>query len=169
MGLFRKSGKETGKQSGTTIVAEGTRFFGELTLDGKLHVDGTVEGTIECDGDISVGRTGYFEGTLRAGRLMVSGHVQGRIECDSLEIVNTGRVYGEVASERFVIEPGGQFVGESLTRDKQAVAALSYKQREQDENTDAAASKAEPLINTDVGPSLVKNEEDASARAARSN
>lgn len=160
MGLFGKSSEETGKQSGTTIVAEGTRFTGELTLDGKLHIDGTIEGTIECHGDVSVGRNGCFEGTLNAGRLMVSGHVQGRVECDSLEIVSTGRVYGEVASERFVIEPGGQFIGESLTRDKQPVAALSYGNQDQDE----AGTKREQTGGS--GPSLVKTEEEKEEETA---
>lgn len=165
MGLFGKGGEETGKQSGTTIVAEGTRFFGELTLDGKLHIDGTIEGTVECHGDVSVGRTGYFEGTLKSNRLMVSGHVQGRVECESLEIVSTGRVYGEIASERFVIEPGGQFVGESLTRDKQAVAALSYKQQEETAN----AETADEQTASGKGPSLVASEDEEQAPAKTRN
>ncbi|MBA1146551.1 polymer-forming cytoskeletal protein [Ectothiorhodospiraceae bacterium WFHF3C12] len=164
MGLFGKGGEETSKQSGTTIVAEGTRFFGELTLDGTLHIDGTIEGTIECHGDVSVGRTGYFEGTLKANRLMVSGHVQGRVECESLEIVSTGRVYGEIASERFVIEPGGQFIGESLTRDKQAVAALSYKQQG-DEAGSVDADRDEAA--TGSGPSLVSSDDGTAHAKAR--
>jgi len=81
---------------------------------------------------------------------MVSGHVQGRIECDSLEIVSTGRVYGEIASSRFVIEPGGQFVGESLTRDKQPVAALSYKKNE-DGGTAGKEAPAGPSVVRELG------------------
>lgn len=149
MGLFGKSGQEAGKRSGTTIVAKGTRFFGELSLEGKLHIDGTVEGTIHCDGDVSIGRTGTFEGNLNAQRLMVSGHMQGRVECDSLEIVSTGRVYGEIASSRFVIEPGGQFVGESLSRENVPATAADRPP----EAAEAAAKEAPaaPSLVTELG------------------
>ena len=72
-----------------------------------------MQGTIICRGDVSIGQSGYFEGTIDAERLLVSGQVQGHVRCQSLEIVATGHVYGEVAAERFAIEPGGEFVGES--------------------------------------------------------
>lgn len=71
-----------------------------------------MEGTIVCRGDLSIGRSGYFEGSIEAERLLVSGHVQGQVRCQSLEIVHTGQVCGDVSAEHFVIEPGGQFVGE---------------------------------------------------------
>lgn len=126
MGLIRRGQKKQSTRSarpaGTTIIAGGTRLAGELHLEGALHVDGTVEGTISSTGDISVGRTGYLEGTISAERLLVSGEVRGRIECETLEIVESGKVFGEVASQGFIIEPGGQFVGESMSRDEPRTA-----------------------------------------------
>jgi len=84
-----------------------------------------VEGTIVCRGDLSIGRSGYFEGSIEAERLVVSGHVQGHVRCQSLEIVHTGQVCGDVSAENFVIEPGGQFVGERNVTGTLPAAALA--------------------------------------------
>lgn len=138
MGLFGGSGKSR-PQGGTTIIAEGTRLTGDLALSGNLHVDGHVEGTIDSGNDVSVGASGSFEGDIRANRILVSGSVRGRVECEHLEIVATGKVLGEVSSKAFVIEPGGQFVGESRSSGEEAVKALNHLR-------DTAADKQEPVM-----------------------
>ncbi|SEP14422.1 bactofilin family protein [Aquisalimonas asiatica] len=127
MGLFGKSGKETRRRGGgTTIIATGTTLVGELKPEGNLHIDGRIEGNIRSEHDVSIGADGSFEGDIQAHRMVVSGFARGRIECDSLEIVEQGKVLGEVSSRAFVIEPGGQFLGESRSTDEEAVAALSH-------------------------------------------
>jgi cytoskeletal protein CcmA (bactofilin family) len=99
-----------------------------LTLDSALHIDGTIEGEIESSSDISIGGTGNFEGTLHAKHVVVSGYLHGKIECERLEIVATGKVFGEVHSKEFVIESGGQFIGESRIRERDApIAALRHQ------------------------------------------
>jgi len=102
-----------------------------------------VEGTIICRGDLSIGRSGYFEGSIEAERLVVSGHVQGHVRCQSLEIVHTGQVCGDVSAEHFIIEPGGQFVGErhvtgTLPEAAQAPEALPAPE---DQDAEALPSK----------------------------
>lgn len=127
MGLFGKSGKANKRRGGgTTIIATGTTLIGELKPEGNLHIDGRIEGNIISEYDVSIGADGSFEGEIQSHRMVVSGFARGRIECDSLEIVEQGRVLGEVSSRAFVIEPGGQFLGESRSTDEEAVAALSH-------------------------------------------
>lgn len=86
-----------------------------------------MEGTIESTSDVSVGHGGSFDGNVKARQVVVSGYVHGKIDCDRLEIVAQGKVYGEVTSQEFVIEPGGQFVGESHVRGNQPVPALDHR------------------------------------------
>lgn len=102
-----------------------------------------MEGTIVCRGDLSIGRSGYFEGIIDAERLVVSGHVQGHVRCQSLEIVHTGQVCGEVSAEHFVIEPGGQFVGERHVTGALPEAALAPEAlpASGEEDADALPSK----------------------------
>ncbi len=132
MGLFGKRNGGGKRRGGTTIIAHGTTLQGDLVLEGNLHIDGKVDGTIQSEGDVSVGAAGSFEGSIRAHRIVVSGFARGRVECESLEIVEKGRVFGEVSSKAFIIEPGGQFVGESRSSDEEAVKALEHYQRDRD-------------------------------------
>ncbi len=129
MGLFGgQRGANGGKRrGGTTIIAQGASVQGDLILEGNLHIDGELMGTIQSQGDVSVGASGSFEGDIKAHRMVVSGLARGRIDCESLEIVEKGKVLGEVASRSFVIEPGGQFVGESRASDVESVHALAYQ------------------------------------------
>ncbi len=127
MGLFASKGKPGSRRSGgTTIIARGTTLSGDLVPEGNLHIDGRIEGQIDSASDVSIGAEGSFEGEIHAHRMVVSGFARGRIECDSLEIVDKGRVVGEVSSRSLVIEPGGQFVGESRGTDEEAVAQLGH-------------------------------------------
>lgn len=158
MALFGSGGKQKKRRAGgTTIVAAGTTFAGELYPEGNLHIDGRLEGQIDSSSDVSVGADGSFEGEIRAHRMVVSGFVRGRIECDSLEIVDNGRVLGEVASRRFVIEPGGQFVGESRSTDEESVAQLSHWREGVASSRPAArgdseAAAVEPAAAVDTAP-----------------
>lgn len=158
MALFGSGGKQKKRRGGgTTIIAAGTTFTGELYPEGNLHIDGRLEGQIDSSSDVSVGADGSFEGEIRAHRMVVSGFVRGRVECDSLEIVDNGRVLGEVASRRFVIEPGGQFVGESRSTDEESVAQLSHWREGAAGSRPAAragtqAEAAEPVAAVDTTP-----------------
>ncbi len=147
MGLFGNKSKPAKRRTGgTTIIAAGTTLTGELAPEGNVHIDGRIEGHIDSASDVSIGAEGSFEGEIRAHRMVVSGYAHGRIECDSLEIVNKGRVLGEVSSRSFVIEPGGQFVGESRSTDAESVAQLSHWHGQERSGADRSASGAE------VGP-----------------
>ena len=76
---------------------------------------------------MTIGSSGRFEGNIKAHRLLVSGYVEGVIDCASLEIVSQGRVFGELHSDEFVIEPGGQFLGESHPRREAPYASLEHE------------------------------------------
>lgn len=77
-----------------------------------MHIDGLVEGIIETDFDVSIGRTGKVSGLVKARSIVVSGLLEGRIACDSLEIVAQGKVLGQIVCSQLTVEPDGKFIGE---------------------------------------------------------
>ena len=122
MGLFGKSNKARDRNHLTSIIAEGNRVHGELILDGNLHVDGQVEGSIQAAQDVSIGFSGSVEATVKARRMVVCGYLKGNVECDHLEIVSGGTLIGNVNSDVFVVEPGAQFDGEHHSRSSRQTA-----------------------------------------------
>lgn len=116
MGLLGKSNKARNRNNHTTIVAEGTKLRGELTLDAKLHVDGRVEGSIQSKEDVSIGLSGVVEANVSARNLVICGVLKGSVECDHVEVASGGTLVGNVTSNVFVVEPGARFDGENHLR-----------------------------------------------------
>ena len=90
-----------------SIIGEGTRFNGELDLNGLLRIDGDFCGTVRTKGKVLVGKNGRAECTVYAGTVVVGGVVKGNIFAEEkVVILSTGVVLGNVASPRFIVEEG---------------------------------------------------------------
>ena len=127
MGLFGKGNKARDRHHHTAIVAEGTKFRGELTLEVKLHIDGRVEGAIRSTEDVSVGRNGHVEADVTARNMVVCGYLKGNVECDRIEITASGTLIGGVLSNAFVVESGARFDGENHIRSPQKPDAPRHR------------------------------------------
>lgn len=96
-----------------TLLGKETLWKGEIHAGGNsLRVEGTVEGTIHSDGEVTVAPSGVVNGTINARHLIVTGRVEGvfRIsEC--LEIHGTGCVEGDVEVGSLVVDEGGTLQG----------------------------------------------------------
>lgn len=120
MGILDRNRTHGNERAGNTVVAAGTKLVGDLTLSDHLHIDGHIEGTIRSESEIAIGEQGRVEGEIEAERLYVSGSFEGSISARRLEIVAGGRVEGDVVVSELVIEPGGQFNGNSRIREQEA-------------------------------------------------
>jgi len=90
-----------------SIIGEGTRFNGELDLNGLLRIDGDFCGTVRTKGKVLVGKNGRAECTVYAGTVVVGGVVKGNIFAEEkVVILSTGVVLGNVVSPRFIVEEG---------------------------------------------------------------
>lgn len=114
MGILRKALSTARSDGAITVVPEGARLMGDLMLSGKLHLDGSFEGYLDCEGMLVIGKRGSIKGRVRAEELMVSGRVDAEIQCDRLHILAGGTVKGRVECQQFVLEERGDFIGERI-------------------------------------------------------
>jgi cytoskeletal protein CcmA (bactofilin family) len=95
-----------------SIIGEGTRFKGELDLNGLLRIDGDFTGTIRTSGKILVGRNGRAECTLHAGMVVIGGVVRGEVfGTEKVIILSTGLMLGNITTPRLIVEEGVIFNG----------------------------------------------------------
>src|SRR6056297_1218729 len=113
MAIFGKDRAQQGARNGSTIVAAGTEFVGNLSLSDTLHLDGRIDGDVQSDSNVVIGADGYLKGRIKAATVVVSGRVDGSIAADRLEIIAGGCIEGDVHIVDLVIEPGGRFTGSS--------------------------------------------------------
>ncbi len=113
-------------------------------MSDSLHVDGRIEGSIQSDGEISIGEQGSIEGDIKANRVMVSGRFDGTVDAERLEIVAGGEVNGTVSVTQLVIESGARFNGTSKIKGQEPPRQLAHDKAEAAkaaETVEAADSK----------------------------
>ncbi|MCG9647036.1 polymer-forming cytoskeletal protein [Vibrio brasiliensis] len=113
MGLFSKQNREPNRHLTQTVIADGADISGELKLTCNIQIDGRVTGSIETDRTVTISATGSVEGSVKAERLVVNGHFRGKVYTKSVEILEDGRLEGEVSAGEFTIQKGGVFLGNS--------------------------------------------------------
>lgn len=78
-----------------------------------MHVDGHIDGIVETSYDISIGQNGSLNGLIKARSIFLSGKLEGKVACERIEILETGKLVGELISGELTIETGGKFIGQS--------------------------------------------------------
>ncbi len=94
-------------------VTQGIRIKGEITGKEDLFVDGTLEGKLDLgNASVTVGPNGKVKADISAREVVVRGHVDGKIEgAERVQLWSSGRVTGEVRTERLAIEDGALLRG----------------------------------------------------------
>jgi cytoskeletal protein CcmA (bactofilin family) len=135
-------------------ISQGIRIKGEITGTEDLFVDGTVEGKLHLGtASVTVGPNGKVKADISAREVIVRGVVDGKIDgTEKVQLWNSGRVTGEVRTERLAIEDGALLRGKveagkalSRTADSKAKSA-STGASEMGKSNGAAASSRSAVI-----------------------
>lgn len=111
--IFLKVARKLGRGSSGPvpgIISEGTKIKGNITSNGILHIDGKVEGDINCD-ELIIGVKGNVLGTVTANNLMLYGTLQGMANAGELFIARTAKLFGDAAHNTIAVEPGAYIDG----------------------------------------------------------
>ena len=96
-----------------SIVGEGTKFTGDIELQGLLRIDGDFSGSITTDGKVLVGRHGRAECDVRAGTVVIGGALKGNVYAtEKVIILSTGIIIGNIEAPRLIVEDGVIINGE---------------------------------------------------------
>lgn len=121
--MFNSSSSNSNKkkieatQAVHTLLGKGTIWKGDIhSGPNSIRIEGTVEGTIHSEGEVTIAPSGIAKGTIHAKHLIVTGRVEGIFKiAECLEIHGTGWVEGEVEVGSLVVDEGGTLQG-SCTR-----------------------------------------------------
>jgi cytoskeletal protein CcmA (bactofilin family) len=99
----------------------------DVILKGEIHtgarsirIEGTIDGTIESTGEVTIAPGGLVKGTILAKHLIVTGRAEGSMKIsDCLEIHGTGYVEGDVEVGSLVVDEGGTLQGVCIRKDLQ--------------------------------------------------
>ena len=128
-----------------TLIGEQAKIEGTLHSQGSIRIEGRIKGEINAQGEVLVGEKSHIEASIFARRVIVAGEVKGNIEVvNGLEIVSTGKVYGDITGDRLTIEEGAVYKG-NVNMD--IIAPKKLTQRPAQPQADTTTYKA-PQQNT---------------------
>src|SRR5271169_322492 len=86
---------------------------GELSGSEDLYIDGTVEGTIQLQGNnLIIGPNGHVHADVNAKGVVVQGKLEGNIRAsERAELRKSAVIVGDIATQRIAIEDGAYFKG----------------------------------------------------------
>ena len=93
-----------------SIIGADLKIAGDLTCEGEVQIEGSVEGDVACR-SIIVGADATVVGTIECDSARVSGRINGKITAQSVELTSSAHVVGDILHERITIETGAYFEG----------------------------------------------------------
>lgn len=95
-----------------TILGSKVDFTGKMSFKESLKISGIFKGSINASGLLIVGEGANITADISAKTVIVSGTITGNIEAeDKVEMLSSGRVYGNVKARKIKISDGVIFNG----------------------------------------------------------
>ena len=104
----------------TSLIANGTLIRGDVSFNGRLHVDGSVEGALHGEGDsavLTLSNSARIKGQITAPHVVINGEVDGDVTATQrLELAAGARVEGNVYYKVMEMSAGAQINGKIVHR-----------------------------------------------------
>jgi cytoskeletal protein CcmA (bactofilin family) len=89
-----------------TVIGPNASFRGTMQSDGGVRIQGVFEGTIETTGNLVVDEGAKVIANITAHNVAISGAVKGDVSANRVEITKTGRVWGDLTVNSFLLDEG---------------------------------------------------------------
>ena len=111
----------------STTLGKETNFNGVMRFRDSLKIDGTFSGEIVSSGFLYIEQGATITANIRVGSVVVGGTVRGNIEAtEKLEMLSTGKVYGNIRTGKLKIADGVVFEGKcEMIKNPQAINIFS--------------------------------------------
>lgn len=123
-----------------TMIGPNTSMKGEIRSSGGLRIEGDFEGTIDIVGNLLIGESAKVAADISAHNIQVQGTVQGNLSARRLEILDTGKLWGNIEVDSFVLDDGGFFRGQSKMQGESEPPLLEAPSRGDGEVLDVEAT-----------------------------
>ena len=88
-----------------SILSSDMRIVGDVSSQGEIQIDGTVEGDIRAK-SVLVGENADIKGEVLADQVRVHGRINGLIKSRDVHLARTAHVVGDILHETMSIENG---------------------------------------------------------------
>jgi cytoskeletal protein CcmA (bactofilin family) len=97
-----------------TVLGANATLHGELKSRANVRLDGIFEGTLEIEGNVLVGETAKITADINAKNVSIAGAVRGNVSGKKVQLLRTGRVWGDITATAIATEEGA-FIDGKIT------------------------------------------------------
>ena len=97
-----------------SVLGASSTLRGDLKSQANIRLDGTFEGTLEIDGYVLVGETAKITADIFAKNISIAGAVRGNVSGKKVQLLRTGRVWGDISATAIATEEGA-FIDGKIT------------------------------------------------------
>jgi cytoskeletal protein CcmA (bactofilin family) len=101
-----------------TVLGPGVYYQGTLNGAGGVRIEGGFDGTVNIKGQLYVAEGAKVTAEIQAGMVVVGGHLKGNVTAGKVEILATGRIWGDIVTTAFATEEGAFLRGQVTMRDE---------------------------------------------------
>ncbi len=97
-----------------TVLGANSAIEGTLRSSSNIRLDGTFSGTLEITGNVLVGETAKINADINARNISIAGAVRGNISGKKVQLLRTGRIWGDIRAAALTTEEGA-FIDGKIT------------------------------------------------------
>jgi len=97
-----------------TVLGPNSVLEGTFQSNANVRLDGTFSGALEINGNILIGETAKIKADINARNISVAGAVRGNITGKKVQVLRTGRVWGDIRATALTTEEGA-FIDGKIT------------------------------------------------------
>ena len=89
-----------------TVLGANSTLKGEFESQANVRLDGVFEGTLQIEGNVLVGETARITADIHAKNISIAGAVRGNVSGNKIQLLRTGRVWGDISAAAITTEEG---------------------------------------------------------------
>lgn len=154
-----------------TVLGAETVLDGTLTSKGNLRLDGEFSGKLNITGNVLVGETANIKANIEARNISIAGAVRGNVTGNKVQLLRTGRVWGDIHANTLTTEEGAFLEGQIIVRGLSNQPSAQTDEPKADveviedvieaETTEEELAEEEPSEEIEVVDEILEQEEEA--------
>ena len=113
--MTTKQGINKKEDETVSFLGNGISFDGKIISKGTMSIDGHFKGDASSIENLLVGENALIESNIDVSSIIIHGEIHGNIHaCEKIQILSTGKVYGDVTSPLVVMEEGALLEGKCI-------------------------------------------------------
>ncbi|MBL8144811.1 MAG: polymer-forming cytoskeletal protein [Anaerolineae bacterium] len=97
-----------------TVLGANSVMEGSLSSAANVRLDGTFTGVLEIGGNVLIGETAKITADVNARNISIAGAVRGNVTGKKVQLLRTGRVWGDIHAQALTTEEGA-FIDGKIT------------------------------------------------------